>query len=201
MPTCSPASTPSSARWWASRLARSSIWAYVRRWPSATRYSRSPKWSTLCSKRSARLYSTASVCLVEWNGFSFHGQGSLGRRDEDALGLGQQLTAGRRPPPAHDAAPGDLGDTGLVVDAGVERRGLAHLDRQRPGEAGGARRHLRAAEQVVEGGGHEAAVEAARRALVGLAVHRRPDGPSPSTRSRSGGASGLERPLMPLRSV
>src|SRR5919107_5299896 len=172
MPTCSPSLTPASARWWASRLARSSIWAYVRRWPSATRYSRSPKLSTLCSKRSARLYSTASVCLVEWNGFSFHRERALGRRDEDALGLSQQLPVGGRPPPAHDAAPGDPGHARLVVDAGVQRGGLAHLDGERPGEAGRARGHLREAEQVVEGGRHEAAVEAARWALVGLAVHR-----------------------------
>src|SRR5438552_3377027 len=59
MPTWSPGPTPWPARWWASRLARASISAYVRRLPSATRYSRSPNASTAPSKRSARLNSTA----------------------------------------------------------------------------------------------------------------------------------------------
>src|SRR5436309_4120922 len=58
MPTWSPAPTPWAARWWASRFARSSISLYVRRLPSQTTYSRSPKWSAAFSKRSARLNST-----------------------------------------------------------------------------------------------------------------------------------------------
>src|SRR5436190_6083456 len=59
MPTWSPGSIPCAWRWCASRLARASISAYVHRLPSATMYSRSPKLSTACSKRSARLYCTA----------------------------------------------------------------------------------------------------------------------------------------------
>src|SRR3981081_409768 len=58
MPTWSPGPTPWAARWWASRFARSSISLYVRRLPSQTTYSRSPKWSAAFSKRSARLNST-----------------------------------------------------------------------------------------------------------------------------------------------
>src|SRR5947208_12294208 len=58
MPTWSPGPTPWAARWWASRFARSSIPLYVRRLPSQTTYSRSPKWSAAFSKRSARLNST-----------------------------------------------------------------------------------------------------------------------------------------------
>src|SRR6266516_3941719 len=60
MPTWSPGPTPWAERWWARRFARSSISLYVRRLPSQTTYSRSPKWSAAFSKRSARLNSTTA---------------------------------------------------------------------------------------------------------------------------------------------
>src|SRR3954451_25005405 len=81
-------------------------------------------------------------------------------RDEHDLALGQThaLTLGRAPD--EDLAPLHAVDAGLVVDPLVQRCGPEHLHRQRARVAGDARRRLRRAEQGVERGWHEAAVQA-----------------------------------------
>ena len=58
--------------------------------------------------------------------------------------------------------------------------------------------HLRHAEQLVERGGDEAAVDAARRALVGRAEGDRAHDPVVLDLEPSGGASGLARPISGL---
>src|SRR5439155_10797253 len=93
------------------------------------------------------------------------------RRDEQDLRLGQEVIAIVARAPAPDLATVGLDAAGRVVEAFVQRRGLAVLDRERTGVAGSPGERLSEAHEVVERGGDEPAVQAARRALVRVGAH------------------------------
>src|SRR5918996_5335406 len=117
MPTWSPGPTPWAARWWARRLARASISAYVRRSSPATRYSRSPKWSTACSNRSARLNSNVPPRAPARTRYNCVGRlaapGVVAHEVVDAGEVGAGLLRQRDDRPQQPGAPDDLG---VVLD-------------------------------------------------------------------------------------
>ena len=107
-----------------------------------------------------------------WWSKGLPGRGWMNRPSD----LAQELAGVERLAPGEDLAALDLLDAGLVVDAHAQRRRPAHVDGDAAGHARSARRGLGHAEQLVEGGGDDAAVQGAGRALVGGAVGGPPAG-------------------------
>ena len=92
-------------------------------------------------------------------------------RHEQGLGLRGQGVAVVEGGRGVELAAVDPVDPPVEPELAVQRRGLAVADRQQTGHPDQAGERHGEAEHLVEGGRHEPAVDAARRALVGVAEH------------------------------
>src|SRR5207244_6389315 len=92
--------------------------------------------------------------------------------DEDALGLRREAVARVARPSREDLASVDAIDPGAEPDILVERRRAPVIDGERAGHAAASGERLREAEDLVERGGDEAAVEVPRWSFVRRAEHR-----------------------------